>query len=196
MPSALRAGNAGAQPHRPLRQKKLHGYWTLQLGVERAIHHAHAACSQRGIPYCRVPTGRLRVAAFRVTDSPSLAQRPSVQPLQSDAPAKSQPSCADRGLPGNSSREMRHVAPALVPELNEQLLDFMPAFGSIAAETVMCLIIHWIDATIYFFWKAEVCSSGSPIRGNVKRHFSPPACGGGCFRAFSPQPQAMVTLFG
>ena len=38
--------------------------------------------------------------------------------------------------------------------------------------------------------------SGSPIRGNVKRHFSPPACGGGCFRAFSPQPQAIDTLFG
>src|ERR1700693_4926698 len=36
--------------------------------------------------------------------------------------------------------------------------------------------------------------SGSPIRGNVKRHFSPPACGGGCFRAFSPQPQATLTL--
>ena len=35
---------------------------------------------------------------------------------------------------------------------------------------------------------------GSPIKGNVKRHFSPPACGGGCFRAFSPQPQATLTL--
>ena len=33
-----------------------------------------------------------------------------------------------------------------------------------------------------------------PIKGNVKRHFSPPACGGGCFRAFSPQPQATLTL--
>src|SRR2546427_3444184 len=32
--------------------------------------------------------------------------------------------------------------------------------------------------------------TGHPIRGNVKRHFPPPACVGGCFRAFSPQPQA------
>jgi len=37
-------------------------------------------------------------------------------------------------------------------------------------------------------------ATGSPIKGNVKRHFSPSACGGLCFRAFSPQPQATLTL--
>jgi hypothetical protein len=33
---------------------------------------------------------------------------------------------------------------------------------------------------------------GSPIKGDVKRHFSPPAGGRGCFGASSPQPQATL----